>query len=102
MKGPVIYYPLEEMQGKTLKSVKQSKELYESMMEEIDTELHIELDFKNVDSVSKSWIENSLGRILKEHGEEFFVANIRLINYNRNIGNVFKRELGDFIDTVGV
>lgn len=85
MNGPVIYYPIKEMYGTDLSSTKLSFELYNSIIEDLDLGMKIEIDFKNVRSVSCGWLRNCIGLIVKNKGEKFFRDNIRIINMNKNI-----------------
>ena len=97
MKGPVIYYPIAEMYGTDLGGVKSAKELRESILEDIDAGLKVELDFKDVRTTGAAWVRNSLGVIVKDNGEEFFRANIRLINYNQ-VRKFILKGIGDFLE----
>jgi hypothetical protein len=75
MKGPLIYYEIKDMYGTDLSSTKLSNELRKSILEEIGLGFNVELDFKDVRSVTNSWARNLIGLIVKQEGEDF-VKNI--------------------------
>lgn len=95
MNGPVVYYPLVEMYGAKLDSITKAKELCEYILDEIDAGLNVELDFKEIEAASKTWVDNSLKHIVKNKGADFFQNHIRIINDSRNVRNSLKRNLGE-------
>jgi hypothetical protein len=70
------------MYGTDLSSTKLSSELRESMLEEILLGFNVEIDFKDVRSVTNGWARNAFGVIVKKHGEEFFKDHVFITNIN--------------------
>jgi cell division GTPase FtsZ len=85
MKGPFIYYPIQEMYGSDLSSTKLATELRKDILEQIDLGFNVELDFENVRNVTKGWGRNLLGVIVKEQGEDFIKNHILIHNMNKNV-----------------
>ena len=85
MKGPLIYYEIKEMYGTDLSSTKKATELRQSILEEIDFGFNVELDFKDVRSITNGWARNLIGVIAKKKGESFIKNHILLINMTRNV-----------------
>lgn len=85
MKGPLIYYDIKDMYGTDLSSTKLASELKDSILEEIDLGFNVEIDFKDVRSLSHGWIRNAFGSIIKTKGENFFKSHILLTNLNKSI-----------------
>jgi hypothetical protein len=85
MKGPLIYYEIKDMYGTDLSSTKNATALRKSILEEIDLGFNVEVDFKNVRSLSNGWIRNAFGVIVKTKGEEFFKDHILLSNMSKGI-----------------
>lgn len=85
MKGPLIYYHIQEMYGSDLSSTKLAVELRKDILEQIDLGFNVELDFENVRTVTKGWSRNLLGVILKEQGEDFIKNHILVNNMNKNV-----------------
>jgi hypothetical protein len=63
MKGPLIYYYIKGMYGTDLSSTKLATELRKSILEEIDLGFNVEVDFKDVRSLSTGWTRNAFGVI---------------------------------------
>jgi hypothetical protein len=85
MSEPIIYYSIKEIYGTDLSSTKLAYQFYQDILEEIDLGFNIEIDFKDVRSLSPGWIRNAFGIMIKNHGEEFFKNHIKIINANKNI-----------------
>ena len=85
MKGPLIYYDIKDMYGTDLSSTKFATELKNSVLEDIDLGFNVEIDFKDVHSLSSGWIRNAFGAIIKTKGEEFFKNHILLSNMSKSI-----------------
>jgi len=85
MKGPLIYYDIKDMYGTNLSSTKVASELRQSILEEIDLGFNVEIDFKDVHSLSKAWTQNAFGIIVKEKGEIFFKNHILLSNMSKGV-----------------
>jgi len=73
------------MYGTDLSSTKKATELRQSILEEIDFGFNVELDFKDVRSITNGWARNLIGVIAKEKGESFIKNHILLINMTRNV-----------------
>ena len=84
MKGPLIYYEIKDMYGADLSSTKLSNELRKNVLEEIELGFNVELDFKDVCSITKGWARNLIGVIAKELGSDFVKNHILLTNMNKN------------------
>ena len=76
MKGPLIYYDIKDMYGTDLSSTKLAAELRQSILDEIDLGFNVEVDFKDVRSLSGGWVRNAFGLIVKNKGEDFFKNHI--------------------------
>ena len=85
MKGPLIYYDIKDMYGTDLSSTKVATELRKSVLEEIDLGFNVEIDFKDVRSISNGWARNAFGLIVRDKGEAFFKNHILISNMNKNI-----------------
>jgi len=99
MKGPVIYYPIAEMYGEQINTSKSAIEFKISILEDLDTDLKVELDFIGVKTIKPLWISKSLGSIVKEKGMEFFIDNIRMINYIPELRKGFRKIIGDVLES---
>lgn len=85
MKGPLIYYEIKHMYGTDLSSTKKASELRQSILEEISLGFNVELDFKDVRSITNGWARNVIGVIAKEKGEDFIKNHILLTNMNKGV-----------------
>ena len=85
MKGPLIYYEIQHMYGANLSNTKLANELRKSILEDISLGFNVEIDFKNVVSVSKVWAKNLIGSIIKDKSEDFIKNHISFINMNKNV-----------------
>lgn len=97
MKGPFIYYPIKELYGTDLSSTKLSKELGDSMLDELNLDLNIHVDFKDVRSVSNGWARNSLGLIVKKKGEEYFKNHVMITNMSKSVRNSILEGIGEVL-----
>jgi len=85
MKGPLIYYEIKHMYGTDLSSTKLATELRENVLEEIALGFDVELDFKDVRSVTNSWARNLIGVIAKQQGADFVKDHMLLSNMNKSV-----------------
>lgn len=85
MKGPVIYYEIKDMFGTDLSSTKLATQLNKDIMNDIDLGFNVEIDFKDVKSISNGWAKNAFGLIVKDKGDKFFKDHILISNLNKNI-----------------
>jgi hypothetical protein len=95
MKGPLIYYDIKEMYGTDLSSTKLAAELRESILDEIDLGFNVEIDFKDVRSLSNGWTRNAFGAIVKTKGEDFFRSHILLINMSKKVRTSILKGIGE-------
>ena len=98
MKGPLIYYEIKEIYGSDLSSTKLATELKQNILDDIDLGFNIEIDFKNVRSLSSGWTRNSFGMIIKEKGEEFFKNHILLSNMSKNVRNSILEGIAEILE----
>ena len=68
MKGPLIYYEIKDMFGTDLSSTKLATQLSKDIMGDIGLNFNVEVDFKNVRSVTNGWARNAFGTIIKKEG----------------------------------
>lgn len=85
MKGPLIYYEIKHMYGTDLSSTKRASELRQSILEEIGLGFNVELDFKDVRSITNGWARNVIGVIAKEKGETFVKDHILVTNMSKSV-----------------
>jgi hypothetical protein len=97
MKGPLIYYDIKDMYGTDLSSTKLATELRKSILEEIDLGFNVEVDFKDVRSLSSGWTRNVFGVIVKEKGETFFKNHILLSNMSNSIRTTILEGIGEIL-----
>ena len=97
MKGPLIYYEIQDMYGTDLSSTKLSFALKESILQDISLGFNVEIDFKGVRSITNGWARNSLGLIFKDKGEDFFKNHILITNMSKNIRNTILEGVGDVL-----
>jgi len=98
MKGPLIYYEIKEMYGTDLSSTKLATELCKSILDEIDLGFNVEVDFKDVRSLSTGWTRNSFGVIVKEKGEDFFKNHILLSNMSKGVRQSVLEGIGEILE----
>jgi len=97
MKGPLIYYEIKEMYGTNLSSTKLATELRKNILDEIDLGFNVEVDFKDVRSLSGGWIRNALGIIVKTKGEDFFKNHILISNMSKNVRASILEDIGEIL-----
>lgn len=97
MKGPLIYYDIKEMYGTDLSSTKRAAELRKSILEEIDLGFNVEIDFKDVRSLTNGWTRNAFGIIVKEKGEDFFKNHILLSNMSKGVRQSVLEGIGEIL-----
>jgi hypothetical protein len=97
MKGPLIYYEIKDMYGSDLSSTKLATELRKSILEEIDLGFNVEIDFKDVRSLSSGWTRNAFGVIVKTNGETFFKNHILLSNMSKSVRKSVLEEIGEVL-----
>jgi hypothetical protein len=85
MKGPIIYYEIKELYGQHLSSTKKATELRQDILEQIDLNFNVEVDFAGVRSISSGWARNAFGLIVKSKGEEFFKNHILISNISKGV-----------------
>lgn len=85
MKGPLIYYDIKGMYGSDLSSTKLALELQKSILEDIKLGFNVEVDFKDVRSISNGWARNAFGLIVKKEGEEFFKNHVLISNMSKSV-----------------
>ena len=97
MKGPLIYYEIKDMYGTDLSSTKKASELRESILEEIGLGFNVELDFKDVRSVTNGWARNVIGVIAKEKGEKFVKDHILVTNMSKGVRKTLLEGVEDIL-----
>jgi len=85
MKGPIIYYEIKELYGQHLSSTKKATELRQDILEQINLNFNVEVDFAGVRSISSGWARNAFGLIVKNKGEEFFKSHILISNMGKGV-----------------
>jgi len=85
MKGPIIYYEIKELYGQHLSSTKKATELRQDILEQINLNFNVEVDFAGVRSISSGWSRNAFGLIVKSKGEEFFKNHILISNMSKGV-----------------
>jgi hypothetical protein len=98
MKGPLIYYEIKDMYGSDLSSTKLAAELRKSILDEIDLGFNVEVDFKDVRSLSSGWTRNVFGVIVKEKGEKFFQNHILLSNMSKGVRKSVLEGIGEILE----
>jgi cell division GTPase FtsZ len=94
----MIYYEIKDMYGTDLSSTKLATELRQSILEEIDLGFNIEIDFKNVRSITNGWGRNLIGKIAKEQGLDFIKKHILLSNMHKNVRQNLLEGLSDMLE----
>ena len=98
MKGPLIYYEIKHMYGSDLSSTKLAAELRQSILDEIDLGFNVEVDFKDVRSLSSGWTRNAFGVIVKGKGEDFFNSHILLSNMSKGVRKSVLEGIGEILE----
>ena len=97
MKGPLIYYEIKDMYGTDLSSTKKAFELHKSILEEISLGFNVELDFKDVRSVTNGWARNVIGLIAKTKGDDFVKNHILISNMSKGVRKTMLEGIGDIL-----
>jgi hypothetical protein len=97
MKGPLIYYEIKHMYGSDLSSTKLATELRTSILEEIDLGFNVEVDFKDVRSLTSGWTRNAFGVIIKQKGEDFFKNHVLLSNMSKGVRRSVLEGIGEIL-----
>lgn len=98
MKGPIIYYEIKELYGRDLSSTKRATELKKDVLEQIALGFNVEIDFKEVRSISSGWARNALGLIVKSKGEEFFKNHILISNMSKTVRVTILEGIGETLE----
>jgi hypothetical protein len=98
MKGPLIYYEIKDMYGTDLSSTKLATELKQSVLDDIDLGFNVEIDFKDVRSITNGWGRNVIGKIAKEKGTDFVKQHIVLSNMNKNVRKNLLEGISDILE----
>jgi cell division GTPase FtsZ len=97
MKGPLIYYEIKDMYGTDLSSTKKAFELHKSILEEISLGFNVELDFKDVRSITNGWARNAIGMIAKDKGDDFVKNHILISNMSKSVRKTMLEGIGDIL-----
>lgn len=97
MKGPLIYYEIKDMFGTDLSSTKLATQLGKDIMGDIDLGFNVEVDFKDVRSITNGWARNSIGVIAKKHGEDFVKNHILISNMSKGVKKSILEGIGDIL-----
>jgi cell division GTPase FtsZ len=98
MKGPLIYYEIKHIYGTDLSSTKLSTELCKSVLEDINLGFNVEIDFKDVRSITNGWGRNLIGKIAKDKGTDFVKNHIMLSNMNKNVRTNLLEGISDILE----
>lgn len=98
MKGPLIYYEIKDMYGTDLSSTKKAFELHKSILEEISLGFNVELDFKDVRSITNGWARNVIGVIAKTKGEDFVKNHILIKNMSKGVRKTMLEGIEDTLE----
>lgn len=91
MKGPVIYYPIQEMYGSNLSNKASSCELKDSIIEDFKCEMNVEIDFKDVNTATNVWLKKALEPIIKDNSLR---SHISFINMTKSIEKIIFKLVG--------
>ena len=98
MKGPIIYYEIKELYGQHLSSTKKATELRQDILEQINLNFNVEVDFAGVRSISSGWARNALGLIVKSKGEEFFKNHILISNMSKGVRKTLLEGIAEIVE----
>lgn len=98
MSGPIIYFPIREMYGTDLSSTKLAYELHKDILEQIDLGFNVELDFKDVRSITNGWGRNVIGIIAKTKGEDFVKNHILVNNMSKSVRKTMLEGIEDILE----
>ena len=97
MKGPLIYYEIKDIYGTDLSSTKKATELSKNILEDINLGFNVELDFKDVRSITNGWARNVIGVIAKKKGDDFVKNHIFISNMSKSVRNTMLEGIGDIL-----
>lgn len=86
------------MYGSDLSSTKLSSELRQSVLQEIDLGFNVEINFKDVRSITRGWGRNFIGKIAKDKGSDFVKNHIMLSNMNKNVRTNLLEGISDILE----
>lgn len=95
MKGPLIYYEIKDMFGTDLSSTKLATQLGKDILNDIDLGFNVEVDFKDVRSVSSGWARNAFGLIVRDKGDTFFKQHILITNMSKGVRKSILEGVGE-------
>jgi cell division GTPase FtsZ len=98
MKGPLIYYEIKHIYGSDLSSTKLATELKQNILGDIDLGFNVEVDFKDVRSITNGWGRNFIGKIAKDKGQDFVKNHIMLSNMNKNVRTNLLEGISDILE----
>ena len=98
MTGPIIYFPIREMYGTDLSSTKLAYELHKDILEQIDLGFNVELDFKDVRSITNGWARNVIGVIAKTKGKDFVKNHILINNMTKSVRKTMLEGIEDILE----
>jgi cell division GTPase FtsZ len=98
MKGPLIYYEIKHMYGADLSSTKLATELKQNVLDDINLSFNVEVDFKDVRSITRGWGRNFIGKIAKDKGKDFVKNHIMLSNMNKNVRKNLLEGMSDIVE----
>jgi len=85
------------MYGTDLSSTKLAYKLHKDVLEQIDLGFNVELDFKDVRSITNGWARNLIGLIAKEKGEDFVKNHILVNNMSKSVRQTMLDGVGDIL-----
>lgn len=77
---------------------KKATELSKSILEEISLGFNVELDFKDVRSITNGWARNVIGVISKTKGEDFVKNHILISNMSKNVRKTMLEGIEDILE----
>ena len=86
------------MYGTDLSSTKKAFELHKSILEEISLGFNVELDFKDVRSITNGWARNVIGVIAKTKGEDFIKNHILISNMSKSVRKTMLEGIEDILE----
>lgn len=86
------------MYGTDLSSTKKAFELHKSILEEISLGFNVELDFKDVRSITNGWARNAIGVIAKTKGEDFVKNHILINNMSKSVRKTMLEGIEDILE----
>jgi hypothetical protein len=86
------------MYGSDLSSTKKATELRQSILQDIDLGFNVEVDFKDVRSLTNGWTRNAFRVIIKNNGEQFFKDHILLSNMSKRVKQTVLEGIGEILE----